>query len=141
VQPQVYLRSSDILQVVDIADVKAQTGLTAATLHHYESIGLIAPTGRIGLRRQYNDDILETLAVIVLCQRSGFTLDEIAQLIARQRNAEWKSMARTKLVEIEERIIALEHARDGLRHALDCQSRDILRCEHFQTRLGTVFAS
>jgi DNA-binding transcriptional MerR regulator len=141
VQPQVNLRSSDILQAVDIADVKAQTGLTTATLHHYESIGLIEPTGRVGLRRQYGDGVVETLAVIALCQRSGFTLDEIAQLLARQRNAEWKSMARVKLSEIKARITALEQARDGLQHALDCKSRDIMRCEHFQARLKTVFAS
>ncbi len=140
VQPQVDLRSSGNLQIVDIADVKAQTGLTSATLHHYESIGLIAPTGRIGLRRQYADSVIETLAVIVLCQRSGFTLEEVTHLLARQRNAEWKSMARTKLSEIDERIAALEDARDGLRHALDCKSRDIMRCEHFQARLSTVFA-
>jgi DNA-binding transcriptional MerR regulator len=126
---------------VDIADVKAQTGLTTATLHHYESIGLITPVGRIGLRRQYADDVVETLAVIVLCQRSGFTLDEVTQLLARQRNAEWKSMARNKLSEIEARIEALENARDGLQHALDCKSRDIMRCEHFQARLGRVFAN
>jgi DNA-binding transcriptional MerR regulator len=141
VQPHVNLRSSDIVWPVDIADVKSRTGLTAATLHHYESIGLISPTGRVGLRRQYADDVIETLAVIVLCQRSGFTLDEVTQLLARQRNAEWKSMARNKLAEIEARIQALEHARDGLQHALDCKSRDILRCEHFQARLGSVFST
>jgi DNA-binding transcriptional MerR regulator len=126
---------------MDIAEVKTQTGLSTATLHHYETLGLITPKGRVGLRRQYADDVIETLAVIVLCQRSGFTLDEVTHLLARQRNAEWKSMARTKLAEIEERIEALEHARDGLRHALDCKSRDILRCEHFQARLSTVFAT
>jgi DNA-binding transcriptional MerR regulator len=124
---------------MDISLVKERTGLTSATLHHYESVGLLEPIGRAGIRRQYGEDVLEILAVIALCQQSGFTLEEIRGLMAKRRNSEWKAMANSKLLEIEERIRSLEQARNGLRHALECPSRDIMRCEHFRSTLASVY--
>jgi DNA-binding transcriptional MerR regulator len=126
---------------MDIADVRERTGLSAAALHHYEHLGLIAPSGRVGLRRQYDDDVIEVLAVIALCQRSGFTLDEIRELITRRTDSAWKAMAIAKLDNIEQRIEALGQARDGLRHALGCPSEDIMRCEHFRSTLDEVYPS
>jgi DNA-binding transcriptional MerR regulator len=124
---------------MDIADVRRRTGLSAAALHHYEQIGLITSTGREGLRRQYDDSVVEVLAVVALCQRSGFTLAEIGQLIERRRGASWKSLAKAKLDELDGRIAALEQARIGLLHALDCPSLDIMRCEHFRSALDAVY--
>jgi DNA-binding transcriptional MerR regulator len=124
---------------MDIADVRERTSLSAAALHHYEQLGLITPTGRAGLRRQYDDDVIEVLSVIALCQRSGFSLQEIRELMVKRKDAAWKTLARTKLENIEQQIQSLEHARDGLRHALVCPSRDIMRCQHFRTELESVY--
>jgi hypothetical protein len=76
-QPHVNMRSIGYCWLMDIADVRDRTGLSAAALHHYEKLGLIVSTERIGLRRQYDDEVIEVLSVIALCQRSGFTLGEI----------------------------------------------------------------
>jgi DNA-binding transcriptional MerR regulator len=124
---------------MDIAEVRERTGLSAAALHHYEELGLIAPTGRVGLRRQYDGEVIEVLSVIALCQRSGFSLDEVRELMNRRKDSEWKALARAKLDDIEERVRSLEQARDGLRHALECTSRDIMLCEHFRSRLEAVY--
>ncbi len=124
---------------MDIGDVREATGLSTATLHHYEQLGLITPTGRVGLRRQYDGNVLEALAVIALCQHSGFSLQEIRELMVRRKDSAWKSLAREKLQELDDRMRSLERARDGLRHALDCPSRDIMRCEHFRARLKAIY--
>lgn len=124
---------------MDIGEVRERTGLSAATLHHYEELGLVTPFGRVGLRRQYDEDIIEVLAVIALCQQSGFSLGEIGQLLSQRHDAKWKGVARAKLQEIEARLRLLEQARDGLRHALECTNADIMRCEHFRARLGAVY--
>lgn len=124
---------------MDIAQVRERTGLSAAALHHYEQLGLITPIGRAGLRRQYDADVIEVLSVIALCQRSGFTLEEIGELTVRRKDLAWKTLARAKLGDIEERIRFLERARDGLQHAVDCRSRDVMRCEHFRARLEAVY--
>jgi DNA-binding transcriptional MerR regulator len=124
---------------MDIGEVRERTGLSAAALHHYEQRGLIESTARAGLRRQYDDDVIESLAVIALCQQSGFTLEEIGDLRKKRKDSEWKVRAKAKLDDIERRIHSLEEARDGLRHALDCRSPDIMRCEHFRSRLDEVY--
>ena len=124
---------------MDISEVRARTSLSAAALHHYENLGLVVSTGRVGLRRQYGDDVIEVLSVIALCQRSGFTLDEIRALMVRRKGSEWKTLAKQKLEAIEEHINSLEQARTGLRHALECPSPDIMRCEHFRSTLDDVY--
>jgi DNA-binding transcriptional MerR regulator len=123
---------------MDIGDVTLRTGLTNATLHHYEQLGLIASTGRAGLRRQYDDSVIETLAVVVLCRRSGFTLAEIGGLLAGNDHDSWKPLAISKLAQLEDRINDLTTARDGLKHALSCPSPNIMRCDHFQATLRAV---
>ncbi len=123
---------------MDIAQVTQRTGLSNAALHHYEQLGLIRSTGRAGLRRQYHASVVDTLAVIMLCQRSGFSLAEIGTLMAGRGNAVWKAAARAKLDDLTQRIADLERARDGLRHALDCRSPDIMRCTHFRAALDEV---
>jgi DNA-binding transcriptional MerR regulator len=126
---------------MDIAEVKATTGLTTATLHHYEAVGLIESTGRQGLRRQYSPATIERLAIIVLCRRAGFSLTEIATIVDRSDPTAWRNTAHTRADELDRRIAELEMARLGIRHALSCPSADIMTCEHFQESLSSVFAS
>ena len=128
---------------MDVGEVRERTGLSAATLRHYVDLGLIASSGRAGLRRQYGDDVVERLAVIVLCQQSGFTLAEIGELLASRDagHRAWRASAKSKLDELDERIAALSLARDGISHSLDCRSVDIMRCVHFRAHLESVFSN
>jgi DNA-binding transcriptional MerR regulator len=125
---------------MDIAEVREQTGLTNATLHHYEQIGLISSTGRIGLRRQYDDDVIGQLAVIVLCQRCGFSLKEIGDLMSSKGQRKlWRRAVESKVLELDQQLADLTFARQGLQHALNCTHPNILMCEHFRARTETVF--
>jgi DNA-binding transcriptional MerR regulator len=134
------MRSRGIFSGVDIADVTKRTGLSNATLHHYEQLGLIRSVGRRGLRRQYDDTVVDVLAVIILCQRSGFTLAEIDNLLTSTDSTAWKPLATAKIAELDSKIADLERARNGLRHALECPSPNIMRCEHFRSNLDNVLA-
>ena len=124
--------------LVDIGEVRARTGLPASTLHFYERHGLICSAARAGLRRQYEPDTVERVAVIVLCQRAGFTLDEIGELLATGGAVTWKVLARAKLGAIRAQIRSLEAAERGLVHALRCPSDNVLRCHHFRAELEQV---
>lgn len=120
---------------MDIGEVRAATGMSASALHHYEHVGLVASTGRVGLRRQYDSDVVERIAVISLCQRSGFTLAEISDLIHGSHTNEWRTLVDAKIAELDVQIADLRTARTGLQHARSCPSDDIMRCEHFRARL------
>jgi DNA-binding transcriptional MerR regulator len=69
---------------MDIAEVSKLTGMPASTLRYYEEKGLIASTGRDGLRRRFGPRVLDRLAVIALGRAAGFKLDEIAAMFTRE---------------------------------------------------------
>ena len=64
-----------------------RSGVPASTLRFYEEKGLIASTGRRGLRRLFEPGVLERLALIALGQAAGFSLDEIALMFGPGRAA------------------------------------------------------
>jgi DNA-binding transcriptional MerR regulator len=67
---------------IDIADVASRSGVPASTLRYYEQEGLIASIGRRGLRRLFDAEALERLALIALGRAAGFSLGEIASMLA-----------------------------------------------------------
>jgi hypothetical protein len=80
------------------------------------------------------------LRVIKAAQRLGFTLDEVADLLAvgrhrhsptrggRARDAALQERAQAKLAEVEDRIADLTTIRDNLRAALDAGCADLVEC-------------
>jgi DNA-binding transcriptional MerR regulator len=58
-------------------------GVTVRTLHHYDDIGLLRPSGRTsGGYRRYDERDLERLRLILVYRELGFTLDEIRLIVA-----------------------------------------------------------
>lgn len=124
---------------MDISEVVRRSGLPASTLHHYEAKGLITPTGRKGLRRQYDDDVVDRLALIRFGIGAGFTLDEIsASLLQGGGTTIDRSALAAKADEVDARIRQLEAISDGLRHASRCPSPDHLDCDRFRELLGVI---
>ncbi|MEO1060159.1 MAG: MerR family transcriptional regulator [Actinomycetota bacterium] len=117
--------------MLDIAEVAAASGVPPSTLHVWERHGLVEPVGRAGLRRQYDDDVLDTIAVIVVCQDSGFTLTEIAELLAPDAFVGGKQLLEAKLDQLRRRRAELDAAITGLEHALACPSPHPLDCPDF----------
>jgi DNA-binding transcriptional MerR regulator len=129
------------MQDLDIGEVARRSGLPASTLRYYEDKGLIAPTGRRGLRRTYAAGVLERLALIALGRAAGFSLDEIAQMFApdgRPRIDRRKLAA--KADELDRTIRELTAMRDGLRHAAVCPARRHLDCPSFRRLLRAAAA-
>ena len=62
---------------MDIGVVSKQSGLPVSTLRYYEEKGLIRSIGRNGLRRVFDETVLERLALIALGRQAGFSLNEI----------------------------------------------------------------
>jgi DNA-binding transcriptional MerR regulator len=109
--------------------------MAPSTLRFYEHEGIIASTERKGIRRQYGHDVLDTLAVVALCQRAGFSLSEIKALIATGGDTSWKELAARKRDELRAQVQHLTMLADQIDHALGCQSPNAFDCEHFQSAL------
>lgn len=121
---------------MDIGIVAKRSGLPASALRYYETKGLIASTGRQGLRRTYDPNVLERLALIALGRAAGFSLDEIAQMFGadgRPRIDRQKLLA--KADDIDRTIRELQAMRDGLRHTAVCKAPSHLECPSFRRLL------
>jgi DNA-binding transcriptional MerR regulator len=123
--------------MMDIGEVSKKSGISTSALRYYEEMGLIKPNDRKGLRRQYPEKVLETLALITLAKQAGFQLDELPGLFKNRGGV--FSIDRVELkkksLEIEHRIKQLEAARSGLIHASECKAPSHLECPKFQTLL------
>ena len=71
-----------------VGELAVRTGLTVRTLHHYDAIGLLSPSGRTGSNhgsghRLYTAADVERLQQIVSLKMLGFSLDEIREYLSR----------------------------------------------------------
>lgn len=121
---------------MDISDVAQQSGLPASTLRYYEEKGLIKSTGRHGLRRQFDDQVLEQLALITLGRSAGLSLDEISGMfnVDGQPDID-RQLLLDKANEADATIQNLRKVRDNLRHVANCPAPTHLDCRKFQRLL------
>ncbi|MFI2281418.1 MerR family transcriptional regulator [Nocardia beijingensis] len=123
---------TDVL--LDIAEVGEQTGLAPSALRFYEKRGLIAATGRNGLRRTYHPDILNRLALISCARGAGFTLAEIARFLrASPSDTELRARMAEKARRLDDDITRLIRMRDSLRHAATCTHDPLVECPDFKS--------
>jgi DNA-binding transcriptional MerR regulator len=116
--------------------VAAAAGVNLQTLRYYERRGLLAePPRTLGGHRIYPPDTATVLQVIKTAQRLGFTLDEVADLLAaashrhgRRSEPGLRARAQAKLADIEQKIVELTVIRDTLRNAVGAGCDDLVVC-------------
>jgi DNA-binding transcriptional MerR regulator len=74
--------------VFRVGEVAARTGVSVRTLHHYDAIGLLRPSGRTESvhaagHRRYSVADLARLQQVLSLRQLGFSLDEIADALAQ----------------------------------------------------------
>ncbi len=116
---------------MDIVEVSKRSGLPASTLRYYEEKQLIKSYGRRGLRRLFTADVLQRLVLISLAQNAGFTLDEIATMLAADGPQIDRALLLRKADELEKKIVQLQSMRDGLRHVAACSAPSHFECPKF----------
>jgi MerR family redox-sensitive transcriptional activator SoxR len=118
---------------LDISAVSRRTGIAASTLRYYEERGLIRSIGRKGLKRLFDPDVVDRLALIALGRASGFSLDEIAGMLPADGPAQIdRDRLSHKADALDRTIQQLTAMRDGLRHAVECRAPSHMECPTFQ---------
>jgi MerR family mercuric resistance operon transcriptional regulator len=113
-----------------IAGLARAGGVGVETVRYYQRRGLM-PTperrgaaGHGGSVRRYGEADLRRLRFIRTAQVAGFTLDEIAELLALDAghdHARARSLAEARIAALDAKIAELEAARAGLRRlAREC---------------------
>jgi DNA-binding transcriptional MerR regulator len=114
-------------------EVAERAGVNIQTLRYYERRGLIAePLRSPGGHRTYPPDTVTLLGVIKSAQRLGFTLDEVAELLATGRSGhptpDLRERARAKLAEVDRRIHDLHAIRTALVQVIDARCDSLTNC-------------
>ncbi|MEU7909061.1 MerR family transcriptional regulator [Actinoplanes sp. NPDC049118] len=113
--------------------VAEQAGVNIQTLRYYERRGLLAePARSIGGHRLYPPGTVDLLNVIKAAQRLGFTLDEVADLLAagrrRHPTADLRQSAIDKIAEIDAKIGDLTAIRRTLTEVVDARCDSLTDC-------------
>jgi len=110
---------------MNIGTVADRAGVTSKTIRYYESIGLIDPARRTDSGyRVYDERDVQTLRFVHRARSLGFSVSEVADLLAlwRDRNrasADVKALARQHLRDIDRKIADLQGMRDTLVHLME----------------------
>jgi DNA-binding transcriptional MerR regulator len=116
---------------MDITEVSKAVGLPASTLRFYEDKGLIQSIGRNGLRRLFDANVVQRLALISLGRGAGFSLDEIGAMFTPNGPSINRTLLSVKADELDQKIKELTSLRDGLRHAAACRAPSHFECPKF----------
>ncbi|MEU6373284.1 MerR family transcriptional regulator [Streptomyces sp. NPDC046909] len=103
-----------------VGQVAGFAGVTVRTLHHYDDIGLLAPSerSRAGHRR-YSDTDLDRLQQILFYRELGFPLDEVAALLDDPRTDPRTHLRRqhelltARIEKLQKMAAAVEHAMEA----------------------------
>jgi DNA-binding transcriptional MerR regulator len=111
----------------------AAAGVNSQTLRYYERRGLLpVPTRSLGGHREYGPDAVTVLRIIKAVQRLGFSLDEIAELLAvgshRGPRPGLRERAQDKIAEVDARIAQLQEVRDVLTRVVAAGCTDLAAC-------------
>lgn len=113
------------MQVLTIGQVARQAGVGVETVRYYEREGLIpAPPRSASGYRHYPADSVRRLAFIRHAKALGFSLADIRELLALRTepgasSAPVRHLAETKLMEIRDKIAALEKMQQTLEHLVE----------------------
>ena len=114
-------------------ELAVRAGVNIQTLRYYERRGLLAAPARShGGHRLYPADTVALLAVIKAAQRLGFTLDEVADLLAAGRRGhpspDLRRRALDKIAQIDAQIADLNAIRSSLTDVVEARCDSLTNC-------------
>ncbi len=99
---------------MQIKELAARSGLSPRTIRYYEQVGVLPPPRRLpNGYRDYDESDLERVRFVIGARRLGFSLDDIAEILAMRDRREAPcvvvlSLLQRKADEIAERIRELQ---------------------------------
>ena len=110
-----------------IGELAERARVSASAVRYYEKVGLLPAPRRVSGRREYADDALARLAIVLHARHLGFSIAETGRLVSvfppATPSARWKTLAAAKIAEVD---AIIEHAR-AMRTMLEGISN--CRCE------------
>lgn len=114
---------------MNISDAALASGLTSKALRYYESINLLVPRRADNGYRDYSTADVQALRFIQRARASGFSIDEVRELLVlqanpRRRSRDAKRLVQGKLTRIEDQLRNLREMQQSLRDLVDSCAGD-----------------
>jgi MerR family transcriptional regulator, redox-sensitive transcriptional activator SoxR len=110
---------------MSIGEVARKMGLRPSAIRYYEKLGLIAKAPRVNGRRQYDNRVIERLAMVRFAKHVGFSVAEIKVLLGgvegRPPTERWRKLAAEKVAQVDEFVSRAGSIRKLLSETLDFQ--------------------
>ncbi|MEU8776336.1 MerR family transcriptional regulator [Streptomyces sp. NPDC048606] len=108
-----------------VGQVARFAGVTVRTLHHYDEIGLLSPSGRSHAgHRRYDDADLDRLQRILFYRELGFPLDEVSALLDDPEADPGEQLRRQHAL-LTDRIARLQQMAKAVEHAMEAKKMGI----------------
>ncbi|MFD3700150.1 MerR family transcriptional regulator [Streptomyces sp. NPDC058646] len=108
-----------------VGQVAGFAGITVRTLHHYDEIGLLSPSGRSHAgHRRYEDADLDRLQRILFYRELGFPLEEVAALLDDPASDPREHLRRQHAL-LSDRIARLQQMAKAVEHAMEANKMGI----------------
>jgi len=97
-------------EVWKVGELARSTGLTVRTLHHYDQVGLVQPSGRtVAGHRLYDAGDVQRLYQVVGLRALGLSLDAVRAVLAGPPNVQ--TLLHEHLARLDQQLIALRAVR------------------------------
>lgn len=107
------------MRPLTIGQLAKAGAVPTSTVRYYERAGLLRPSGRSDSNyRLYTNEDLQRLRFVRAAQGTGFTLDDIQQLLRPARCDRVQGLIERRLAEVVARTRELRHVEKVLRGAL-----------------------
>src|ERR1700722_13595196 len=126
-----------------VGELAARTGLTVRTLHHYDAIGLLSPSGRTESlhgsgHRLYTVADVARLHQILSLKQLGFALEQIGEYLSRE-DYDPRQVVRLHLEKIRRQSVELERLGSRLQSLTEMLDRaDAVSVETFLETIEAI---
>ncbi len=125
------MKSSDLLTIGELA---RRTGLSVPAIRFYEAKGLVGALRTGGNQRRFVRADIRRLSFVLIAQKLGLSLDEIAQSLnrlpqGRTPNAQdWERISHEVRHRLTNEIARLERIRQDLDGCIGCGCLSLTKC-------------
>jgi MerR family transcriptional regulator, redox-sensitive transcriptional activator SoxR len=125
------MKASDLLTIGDLA---RRTGMTVPAIRFYEEKGLVSALRTGGNQRRYRRADIRRLSFVLIAQKMGLKLKEIAETLARlpqgrTPNAQdWAQISTEIRNRLDDEIARLEAIRADLDGCIGCGCLSLAKC-------------
>ncbi len=121
-------------ELMTIGAVAERTGLAVSAVRFYADHGLIASERAPSGHRRFARSVIRRISFIRICQRLGYTLDDIRTQLAAlpsgrtPNESDWADLATQFGIDIDRRIAELTQLRDTVAGCIGCGCLSLTRC-------------